>query len=124
MTQETSQQQAASAEPASAKKEYFTEAEKEEMVRSTHRSDLRRILGMIFVVYGVVVFAVGLIDPAADVAKTTGLPINLWTGALMFLAGIVFFVWDHFNPVPAEDIIASAEASAAQAAEQGESKSE
>ncbi|NEG55854.1 hypothetical protein [Bifidobacterium platyrrhinorum] len=114
MTQETAPQEAAG------KKEYFTEEEKAEMVRSTHRSDLRRILGMIFVVYGIVVFAVGLIDPAADVAKTTGLPINLWTGGLMFLAGLVFFIWDHFNPVPAEDIIASAEESAAQAAAQGD----
>lgn len=120
MSQETKPQETAVADDKPAKKEYFTEAEKEEMVRSTHRSDLRRILGMIFVVYGVVVTAVGLIDPVADTALTTGLPINLWTGVIMFIVGIVFFVWDHFNPVPAEDIIASAEESAAQAEAKGD----
>lgn len=119
MTQETSPQKVAAAEETPAKKEYFTEEEKAEMVRSTHRSDLRRILGMIFVIYGIVVFIVGLADPAADVAKTSGLAINLWTGVAMFVVGLAFFIWDHFNPVPAEDIISSAEASAAQAAQQG-----
>ena len=123
MSQETSpRSDAATQGAAPAKKEYFTEEEKEEMVRSTHHGDLRRILGMIFVVYGVVVFIVGLVDPAADVAKTSGLPINLWTGGCMFVVGIAFFVWDHFNPVPAEDIIASAEASAAQAEATGDSE--
>jgi hypothetical protein len=87
----------------------MTDAEKTAFVKSTRRFDLRRILGALFVLYGVICLVVGLVDPAADTAKTGGIQINLWTGVGMLVAGILFFVWDHFAPVPAEDILGNVE---------------
>jgi hypothetical protein len=87
----------------------MTDAEKAAFVKSTRRFDLRRILGGLFVLYGIIVTIVGLADPAADTAKTGGIPINLWTGIGMLIAGILFFVWDRFAPVPAEDILGNVE---------------
>ena len=80
-------------------------AEQLKHIRDTRRFDLRRIIGGVFVVYGVIVTLVGLVDPAADVKPTGGIAINLWTGIGMLIVGIFFFVWDHFAPVPAEDIV-------------------
>ncbi|WP_217999737.1 hypothetical protein [Curtobacterium ammoniigenes] len=87
----------------------LTDAEKEALVRSTRRLDLRRILGGLFVLYGVIVTIVGIVNYSSDPAKTGGIHINLWTGIAMLVAGLLFFVWDRMNPVPAEDIVGQVE---------------
>ncbi|TPX03090.1 hypothetical protein FJ656_19140 [Schumannella luteola] len=81
------------------------------MVKSTRRFDLRRILGALFVVYGLIVGITGLVTVGAtdELKRTGGIAINLWTGAAMLVLGILFFVWDRFSPVPAEDIVKSDE---------------
>jgi hypothetical protein len=87
----------------------MTDAEKAAFVKSTRRFDLRRILGGLFLLYGIICTIVGLVDPKGDVAKTGGIAINIWTGIGMLVAGILFFVWDRFAPVPAEDILGNVE---------------
>ncbi|MCI1831679.1 MAG: hypothetical protein LKI88_02740 [Bifidobacterium sp.] len=101
-------------------KEYLSDAEKQDAVRSARRNDLRLILGGLFTVYGVIVTIVGLVNPAADVAKTGGIAINLWSGIIMLLVGLGFLLWNRLRPLPKDDIIASAEMSAAQAATEHE----
>ncbi|MEX3610247.1 hypothetical protein VVR12_04265 [Rothia sp. LK2588] len=80
-------------------------AEEEKIVRSTRRTDLRNIIGALFLVYGIIVFLVGMLNPAADIAQTGGIHINLWTGLGMFITGVLFLLWSKFLPVPAEDIL-------------------
>lgn len=89
---------------------HLSEAEKKNLIRSTRRTDLRRIIGALFLVYGILVTIMGIVDPAADAAKSGGLHINLWTGISMLVVSGLFFLWDHLAPVPEEDIVASAEA--------------
>lgn len=88
----------------------MTEEQKAALVRSTRRLDLRRILGGLFVVYGVITTIVGIVNWDTDPEKTGGIHINLWVGLSMLVAGLLFFLWDRLNPVPAEDIIGQAEA--------------
>ncbi|MCP3425365.1 hypothetical protein NBM05_04870 [Rothia sp. AR01] len=99
----------------------LSQEQKDELVRHTRRTDLRRIIGGLFLVYGVVVTLMGVLDPAADTAPTGGIHINLWAGASMIVAAGLFFLWDRLAPVPAEDIVASAEAEEIKKAE-GEGK--
>jgi len=89
----------------------LSDADKEEAVRSTRRFDLRRILGALFVVYGVIVLIVGLVDLGNDheTKMTGGIQINIWTGIGMLVLGGVFFLWDRLAPVPAEDIVRNLE---------------
>lgn len=87
----------------------LTEEQKNELVRHTRRTDLRRVIGALFVVYGVLTTFMGIIDPTTDTAKSGGLHINLWSGIAMLVAAGLFFLWDRLAPVPAEDIVASAE---------------
>ena len=61
--------------------------------------DLRRIIGGLFVVYGVIVGIYGLLDGADAERKAQGIDINLWSGLLMLLLGIIFLVWERLNPV-------------------------
>jgi hypothetical protein len=94
----------------------MTEEQKAALVRSTRRLDLRRILGGLFVVYGVITTIVGIVHWDTDPEKTGGIHINLWVGLSMLVGGLLFFLWDRLNPVPAEDIIGQAEAEAHQRA--------
>jgi len=84
-------------------------AEEQSEVDSTRRFDLRRILGGLFVLYGVIVFITGIVTIGGtdELKRTGGIAINLWTGAAMFVVGLLFFLWDRLSPVPAEDILHS-----------------
>ncbi|MGW2700688.1 hypothetical protein [Streptomyces sp. NPDC001340] len=62
--------------------------------------DLRRIIGGLFVVYGVIVTIVGITDSQAAIDKAQGVNINLWTGIGMLLLGIFFLVWLKLRPAP------------------------
>ncbi|MGY6020268.1 hypothetical protein [Streptomyces spinosirectus] len=62
--------------------------------------DLRRIIGGLFVLYGVIVTIAGITDDQAAIDKAQGVNINLWTGIAMLLLGIFFLVWLKLRPTP------------------------
>ncbi|WP_367322556.1 hypothetical protein [Streptomyces sp. HUAS ZL42] len=68
--------------------------------------DIRRIIGGLFVLYGVIVTITGLTDDDAAIDKAQGVNINLWTGLGMLLLGIFFLAWLKLRPTappPPED---------------------
>jgi len=74
--------------------------------------DLRSVIGLLFVVYGLVLTILGLIgETPEDLAKTGGLALNLWTGLAMLVAGILFYVWAFVKPPmpPTRDELAEIE---------------
>jgi len=62
--------------------------------------DLRRIIGGLFVVYGIIVTITGITDSQAEIDKAQGININLWTGIGMLLLGVFFLVWLRLRPTP------------------------
>jgi len=61
--------------------------------------DLRSVIGLLFVVYGLVLTILGLIwTSAEDLAKAGGLDLNLWTGLVMLVVGIGFYIWAFTKP--------------------------
>ncbi|MFE6333735.1 hypothetical protein ACFVOK_11030 [Streptomyces sp. NPDC057798] len=62
--------------------------------------DLRRIIGGLFVVYGIIVTIAGINPSDTDLDKAEGVNINLWTGLGMLLLGIFFLVWLKLRPTP------------------------
>ena len=87
--------------------EELSDAEKSALVASTRRFDLRRIMGGLFLVYGVIVTIIGLVNNTSDMKKTGGIAINIWVGIGMLVLGALFVVWDRLAPVPEEDIVRS-----------------
>ncbi|MFF3452174.1 hypothetical protein ACFYXJ_34105 [Streptomyces sp. NPDC002667] len=63
--------------------------------------DIRRIIGGLFVVYGVIVTIAGITVSDADLAKAGGININLWTGLGMLALGLFFLAWLWLRPLPA-----------------------
>ena len=97
-------------------KDLLTQAEKDQAVKAARNNDLRRLIAILFVIYGVIVTIVGIVAPNMNGADTNGIDINLWTSIVMLVVGILFEVWCRVKPLSAEDIIASAEESARKAA--------
>jgi hypothetical protein len=61
--------------------------------------DLRRIIGGLFVLYGVVLTVLGIFDSHAEVARAAGVRINLWAGLGMLLFGLSFIAWGLLRPL-------------------------
>lgn len=69
--------------------------------------DVRRIIGGLFSVYGVILVITGLTDSDAARQKAQGIAINLWTGIGMLLVGLAFLLWLRLSPTappPAEQL--------------------
>ncbi|MFF7164333.1 hypothetical protein ACFZBP_23755 [Streptomyces sp. NPDC008086] len=60
--------------------------------------DIRRIIGGLFVIYGVIVTIAGLTDDDAAIDKAEGVNINLWTGLGMLALGVFFLLWLTLRP--------------------------
>lgn len=61
--------------------------------------DVRRLIGGLFVVYGLILAIVGAFDSEAEIAKAVDVRINLWTGLGMLALGLFFLVWQLLRPV-------------------------
>ena len=60
--------------------------------------DVRRIIGGLFAIYGVLVGAIGIFDSPAQIDKAQGVNINLWAGIGMLILGGVFLLWQWLRP--------------------------
>jgi hypothetical protein len=81
-----------------AEKESWQEPD-DKVERAANLFDLRRIIGGLFVLYGIVLIIVGLTDSQAEISKAAGVHINLWAGIGMLVLGIVFLVWAFTRPL-------------------------
>jgi hypothetical protein len=61
--------------------------------------DLRRIIGGLFILYGVILTIVGLFDSQAEIDKAAGVHINLWEGLAMIALGALFLLWAFTRPL-------------------------
>ena len=60
--------------------------------------DVRRIIGGLFVIYGIIVTIAGITASSADLKKAQDININLWTGIGMLVLGVLFLVWPKLSP--------------------------
>ncbi|ORT58524.1 hypothetical protein [Streptomyces sp. CB03238] len=61
--------------------------------------DIRRIIGGLFTVYGIIVTVAGLTASDADLKKAVDVNINLWTGLGMLALGLFFLIWLRLRPM-------------------------
>jgi hypothetical protein len=61
--------------------------------------DLRRIIGGLFLVYGVLMTILGLTDSQKEIDHAAGVNINLWAGLGMLALAIIFIVWALVRPL-------------------------
>lgn len=65
--------------------------------------DVRRVIGGLFTVYGVIITLVGVFDGPDEIAKAEGVRINLWMGLAMLAFGLLFLAWQWLRPTETPD---------------------
>jgi hypothetical protein len=82
-----------------------TPAADEEEIRAAriaNRFDIRRIIGGLFVLYGVILAIVGIVGSDEVKNKAAGINVNLWTGLAMLVVGGLLIFWALARPVMPE----------------------
>jgi hypothetical protein len=70
--------------------------------RLANRFDIRRIIGGLFVLYGIMLTVTGIVGSDEVKNKAAGINVNLWTGLAMFVVGVLMIVWALTRPVARE----------------------
>ena len=89
-------------------------AENEEIERRSAAArlfDVRRVIGALFLVYGVIVTLLGIFDDSADIDKAQGVRINLWMGLAMLVLGALFLLGQRWRPtqLPSKEELAASQ---------------
>src|SRR4051812_50084082 len=66
--------------------------------KAANRFDIRRIIGGLFLVYGVILTVVGIVGSDAVKNKAAGINVNLWTGLAMLVVGAMMGAWGLMRP--------------------------
>jgi hypothetical protein len=79
-----------------------TAADEAKAARAANRFDIRRIIGGLFIVYSVILIALGLFGSAHVKNKAAGINIDLWTGLAMLVFGGLMIFWALARPTAPE----------------------
>jgi hypothetical protein len=70
--------------------------------RAADLFDIRRIIGGLFVVYGLLLTILGILASQEDIDRAAGTNVNLWTGLAMLAFGILMIAWALLRPLGRE----------------------
>jgi hypothetical protein len=70
--------------------------------RAANLFDIRRIIGGLFLLYGVVLFVLGLGASDADIKRAAGINVNLWVGVSLLATAACFITWAMLRPLGRE----------------------
>jgi hypothetical protein len=79
-----------------------TEPRRARVAKAANLFDLRRIIGGVFVGYGLLLTILGLFDSQQEIDKAAGVNINLWAGLGMLVFGILMITWALTRPLSEE----------------------
>jgi formate/nitrite transporter FocA (FNT family) len=82
--------------------EQLSEEEEIKAARQANRFDIRRIIGAVFLAYGILLTVLGIVGSHHTKTKAAGINVDLWTGIGMIVFGIVMVVWALTRPVQPE----------------------
>jgi hypothetical protein len=85
---------------------FISDAERAEQearaARAADLFDVRRFIGGLFLLYGLILFILGIGASDSEVQKAAGVNINLWTGLAMLVVGAIFLAWAFVRPLGQE----------------------
>jgi hypothetical protein len=70
--------------------------------RAANLFDVRRFIGGLFAIYGVILTILGIGASDADIDRAAGINVNLWTGLAMLAVAALFLVWALTRPLSRE----------------------
>jgi hypothetical protein len=82
--------------------EQVTDKARSSDARAADLFDIRRIIGGLFVVYGLLLTILGIFASQEDIDRAAGANVNLWTGLAMLVFGILMIAWALLRPLGQE----------------------
>jgi hypothetical protein len=79
-----------------------TEEEEVEAAKAANRFDIRRLVGGLFILYSLILIALGIFGSHHIRTKAAGINVDLWTGIGMLIFGILMLFWALSRPVMPE----------------------
>ena len=79
-----------------------SDEEEVQAARAANRFDIRRLIGGVFTVYGLILIALGIFGSHASKTKANGTNINLWTGLAMLVFAALMIFWALSRPTMPE----------------------
>jgi hypothetical protein len=67
--------------------------------KAANRFDIRRLIGALFILYGVVLTVTGIVGSHHVKTKAAGIDVDLWTGIGMLVFGALMIYWALAKPV-------------------------
>jgi hypothetical protein len=61
--------------------------------------DIRRLIGGLFLIYGVILVILGLGESDKSIAKSADINVNLWAGLGMLVLSLLFIAWALLRPL-------------------------
>ena len=65
--------------------------------------DIRRLIGGLFLIYGVILTVLGLGESDASIAKSADINVNLYAGIGMLIMSACFIAWALWRPLGEEE---------------------
>jgi hypothetical protein len=81
---------------------HITDEEEARAARLANRFDIRRLIGGVFLIYGLVLTALGVFGTSHVKNKAAGLNIDLWAGLGMLVFAALMIAWALLRPVEPE----------------------
>ena len=85
--------------------------------RAANLFDIRRIIGGLFLLYGLVLLVLGFGASDADIRRAHGLNVNLAVGIALLIVACLFIAWALLRPLGRELAAADADAGEPESAE-------
>jgi len=79
-----------------------TDEEEVEAARAANKFDIRRLIGALFILYSLILIALGIFGSHHIKNKAAGINVDLWTGLGMLVFGALMLVWAFTRPVMPE----------------------
>jgi hypothetical protein len=80
----------------------MSDEEELEAARQANRFDIRRIIGGVFLIYGLLLTIMGLVGSHHVKTKAAGINVDLWTGIGMLIFAVIMITWALTRPVQPE----------------------
>jgi ABC-type transport system involved in multi-copper enzyme maturation permease subunit len=79
-----------------------TDEEEVQSARQANRFDIRRLIGGLFALYGLILLALGIFGSSTVKNKAAGINIDLWTGIGMLIFAALMIFWALSRPTVPE----------------------
>jgi hypothetical protein len=70
--------------------------------RAANLFDVRRLIGGLFAIYGVILTVLGIGASDAEIEKSADINVNLWTGLVLLVVAALFLAWAFARPLGQE----------------------